>query len=363
MGEEKTQTKPLLNDLNSEQTIGLIYTLDLLKDRYQKEIKKNMEESHSKTLYSIKCRIQEELVCSSKPIEWLDIGCGTGRCLNILGANPDEPIYSPSQLERIHYTGVDSSVENLYATEQLASRYNGLKFSLIHSNIEDLEGGTKYNLISAILVFHELSPNLIPNTLHTLINYLKDDGILFISDFMLPYELEKEIVVWDGDDLKNILTQMGYYNLDRHFIYEPFKTDKIPDEYGMFRLALTRAPFYVTLNNQYFNTNYYNYKFLEDKKRKIQTLIDQLKKNLEKKACLLFQEGSKSENAEKISQNCEKLDTSRILETIRKHNFSLDQLKEISGKFSDKEIYQMWKIMMLKDEIITIDRKLFQKNT
>jgi SAM-dependent methyltransferase len=331
--------KPLLN-LNSEQIIGLIFTLDLLKDRYQKEIRKDIEEANLKAIYSIKCRIQEELICSDNPIEWLDIGCGTGRCLYSLGVNPDKTIYSPSQLERIHYTGVDSSAENLYATEQLASKYKGLKFSSMHCDIEDLEGGTKYNFISWVLVFNEMSPKSIPKILEKLINLLKDNGILFISNFRLPFTLDKEIVFWDGDDLKDILNQMGYLNLDSHFIYESVKTEKIPDEYGLFRLVLTKPPDKETINNHDLNTNYnYNYnKFLEEKKRKTQTFIDNLIMNLEMK------------NGEKITNGYEKQDYLRILNTIREKKVTLDQLVENSEEFSKKDFYQMGKMMMLNYE-------------
>lgn len=164
----------------------------------QKIGKDGRSESDSKTLQPLKEELIR-LIESDKEIAWLDIGCGYGRCLEVLD--------KIEKRNNIFYHGIDSN-ENLYAVAEKAKAY-GIKNSIERQFAENLTFVNKYDLISAILFFHEVDPLKLPHILMNLLKALKDDGILVVSDFQEPSELEPGVIFWKKEDIEIILDNIS----------------------------------------------------------------------------------------------------------------------------------------------------------
>ncbi|MEI6104357.1 MAG: class I SAM-dependent methyltransferase [Methanothrix sp.] len=178
---------------------------DLLKGRYQKERKIDKSEINSKTLVMLK-EVIINAVNSKSKVLWLDIGCGDGRCLEILevfnGKNPKKT------LAKIRYLGLDSSSEFKSRTEELIKKYNIIG-ECKKAEASKLRLKDKYDVISMILVLHEMDPLEIPIIFKNAIKMLKEDGRLIISDFNDPYEPEKNILIWKEKEILNIINYTG----------------------------------------------------------------------------------------------------------------------------------------------------------
>jgi len=163
----------------------------------QKIGKDGRSESDSKTLQPLSEQLLR-LIKSDKEIAWLDVGCGYGRCLEVLDKIENRG--------NIFYHGIDSN-ENLDGVAKKAKAY-GIRNSIERQFVENLAFENKYDLISAILLFHEVNPLKLPDILRNLLKALKEDGILVVSDFQEPYENEPRVIIWTQEDIKIILNNI-----------------------------------------------------------------------------------------------------------------------------------------------------------
>jgi len=107
---------PYLSELESE-------IADIFKSVYQKDRKAGVSEVNAKTLESLKHKIHD-LKASGNDINWLDMGCGDGRCLEVLDDIHDRG--------NIYYHGIDISHKFLDDVQMRARKYG------IRSNIETM---------------------------------------------------------------------------------------------------------------------------------------------------------------------------------------------------------------------------------
>lgn len=176
---------------------------DLFSSRRQKKI--GPGEYESKTLVLLTKNLIE-LKDIKRQIFWLDVGCGNGRCLKSIDAlESDGNLY---EQKLINYIGIDESREHLRGARQLAQEYNINQYILL-KNGRHLGFKIKFDLISAILLLHELDPFDLPYILNDLIKLLDENGKLIITDFNDPIEREPATIVWDVVDISNIVEKVG----------------------------------------------------------------------------------------------------------------------------------------------------------
>jgi len=241
---------------------------DTLKDRDLKEWINKEEEINSKTLRLLKKRVNT--LANSREFQWMDIGCGDGRCLSVLQmflkAN------KKSKLKRIHYLGVDKSKENIEKAEECSSNFS-VDAKFLESDAKEINYISRFDIISAILFLHEVDAIFLPNILWNLLNALNEKGSLLISDFNNPYEQEKEIIIWSYKEIISIVEDLGglverfeilesmdvpnlwFYNLCiRRYKLNPERLDNFLDNYAemlknkMYKLGDERASLETALN-------------------------------------------------------------------------------------------------------------------
>ena len=222
--EEQTETTtiPHLSYLESE-----IY--DLFKSVYQKEREEGVSEVNSKTLELLKSKLFG-LTESGKEINWLDVGCGDGRCLEVLDAIQNR--------KKIRYHGIDNMHKYLDDAEDRARGY-GIIATFDKTNAAVMDFDSKYDVISAVLLLHEVDPLCLPYVLRNMLNALKDDGTLMISDFQGPYEQESDVVVWSAENIEDLLENIGVTWIKTEFI--PSK--QYPEELGFYRCRVKKPRF------------------------------------------------------------------------------------------------------------------------
>ncbi|MFH1127062.1 MAG: class I SAM-dependent methyltransferase, partial [archaeon] len=114
--ENPKSSNPYLSELESE-------IADIFKSIYQKDRKAGVSEVNAKTLESLKHKLHD-LKASGNNINWLDMGCGDGRCLEVLDDIQDRG--------NIYYHGIDISHKFLDDAQMLAKKYG------IRSKIETM---------------------------------------------------------------------------------------------------------------------------------------------------------------------------------------------------------------------------------
>ena len=217
--EPKMNTIPHLSYLESE-----IY--DIFKSVYQKEREEGASEVNSKTLELLKHKLFD-LKASGKEIDWLDVGCGDGRCLEVLDAIQNR--------KKIIYHGIDSLHRYLDEAEERARGY-GIIATFDKTNAAVMNFDSEYDVVSAVLLLHEVDPLCLPYVLRNMLNALKDDGTLVISDFQIPYEQEKDVVVWSAENIEDLLENIGVTWMKTEFI--PSK--QYPEELGFYRCRVKK---------------------------------------------------------------------------------------------------------------------------
>jgi SAM-dependent methyltransferase len=232
--------------------------------RVQKDGQEGKSEADSKTLVPLKDKLSDLVASSREEIRWLDVGCGNGRCLEIL----DEI----KERDNIFYHGVDS-VYNLDVAAKKAESY-GIKSYLERLYAESLNFESKYDLISSILLLHEADPLKLPHILRNLIKALKDNGELIISDFQEPYELEENIVVWSSEDIKFVLDNIC---VDARADFFTVPSDEYPSEFLFYFAFIKKSSINDSGFDEFFN-NYDN--FLTTKKDKLATERDSLRRQM-----------------------------------------------------------------------------------
>lgn len=292
---------------------------EIFSSKYQKERKEGDDESNSKTLSWLKSKLVD-LSLSDGKIEWLDVGCGDGRCLEVLNAI--------TRRENIYYRGIDSSNEHFEETKKYLSQF-GVNSEIEELSIEALDFNSKYDIISAILIIHEIDPLCLVYALRNLIRALKNDGTLVIADFQEPYELEKGTVIWEFDDIKNILEKIcEQVKLNPEFMH----SSKYPKEFGFYQVIIKKSPINETnLNNfiQQFDI------FLEYKKRRLKQKRDDLRDQLKAKIQEILGRAD--------------IDTKTLSEGDK---------KQIADRIEDNYSIKAYKIELLIYQIIFLDDKI-----
>ena len=306
---------PHISELESE-------ICDIFKSLYQKERKDDISEVNSKTLKFLKYKILD--VCASlQEINWLDVGCGDGRCLEIL----DEFHHKVN----INYYGIDNSFKYLDDAEKRASKYKiTAKFNKL--NADNINFDSEYDLISAILVLHEIDPLRLPYILRNMLRALKEDGTIIISDFEGPYEQEKDVVAWNAEDIRQLLEKFGKIGMSIKFD----SAKKYPNELGFYQCYIKKVKF----NEENFNGLLHTYgDFLESKKEKSKKIREDLRNDIEKR----------------ISEILKRND-------IDTKNINNEEKKRIRAEVEEEYGIKAHKIRLLTNQIIFLDNKIKEFN-
>lgn len=292
----------------------------LFSSVYQKLREEGASEVNSKTLESLKYKLFE-LTASSEDIRWLDVGCGDGRCLEVLDAI--------RKRGSIKYYGIDSAYKHLDDAEKRAKGY-GLQDPMIERmKAETMKFNSEYDMISAVLLFHEVDPLCLPLILKNMLQALKENGIIVISDFQEPYERENKVVVWTAEDIENILKRICK---EARMNIEPIKAGSYPDELGFYRGYIKKSEIDETAFKEFMQ--HYD-EFLEAKKenskRKRESLRDQIKGRV----------------SEILGQ-----------QDIDAKNISKEEIEKIRNKIEDVYMIKAYKVDMLTSEIEFLDDKI-----
>jgi ubiquinone/menaquinone biosynthesis C-methylase UbiE len=306
---------PYISELESE--IG-----DIFKSVYQKERKDDISEANSKTLTFLKHKMLD-ICTSSQEINWLDIGCGDGRCLEIL----DEIHHEGN----INYHGIDSSYKYFDDAEKRASEYNiTAKFNKL--NADNIDFDSKYDLISAILFLHEVDPLRLPYILRNMLRALKEDGTIVISDFEGPYEQEQDVVSWNAEDIRQLLGNFGKIGMSINFN----SAEKYPNELGFYQCFIKKEKF----NEENFNDLIDTYgDFLESKKEESKKTREVLRNEIEKR----------------ISEILKRND-------IDTKNINNKEKKRIQSEIEEEYGIKAHKIKLLTNQILFLDNKINEIN-
>jgi HEAT repeat protein/SAM-dependent methyltransferase len=239
---------------------------DIFKSVYQKERTEGMSEVNSKTLAFLKAKLHD-LAAAGESFKWLDVGCGYGRALDVLdAANVPRDLFE--------YHGVDAEHRYLDEAEKQARKYRLLTWKIEKMNAAQMKFDSEYDLVSAVLLLHEVDPLCLPHVLRNLIRALTPEGTLVISDFQGPYEQEKGVVAWRFDDIKCILESIC---AEVKVSCEPIPADQFPKERGFYACYVKKSP----LDDQKFEALMQDYHtFLERKKQESKTMRDELKQQL-----------------------------------------------------------------------------------
>lgn len=198
-----------MNDsMKKSNLLGYSYDIDgivedIFSTRHQKSI--DMEEHNSKTLAMLNEKLLEKKNINRK-LFWLDVGCGNGRCLksiDVLERNGN--LY---EQKLINYIGIDISRKCMVEAKSIAKLYY-INHNMLIGNAKFLYFSIKFDIISAILLLHEIDPIDLPYILNNLLKMLNEDGKLIISDFNDPMEREPGIIVWDVADVNHIVENVG----------------------------------------------------------------------------------------------------------------------------------------------------------
>ena len=203
--------KEAIEDIYKENKIEYLSEIEILladvfKSRYLKERKDYKSETNSKTLKLLKGKIIS-LLKTQTEIKWLDVGCGDGRCIEILDFD-DETKELEKLLYKINFVGIDIDYANIETAKKLAEKYN-IQKEFIKSKAIDIKYDSKFDVISAILLLHEIDPLQLPYVLKNMLIAVKDEGVILISDFNETYEQERDIIVWTYNDITYIFKNIG----------------------------------------------------------------------------------------------------------------------------------------------------------
>jgi SAM-dependent methyltransferase len=255
---------PHLTDLEYEilgSEIG-----DIFKSVYQKERKEEASEVNSKTLEFLKYKLLD-LAASGKRIDWLDVGCGDGRSLDVLDA--------VQNIGNIRYHGTDSSYRYLDDTEKRARKYK-LNARLDKIDSAAMKFDSEYDVVSAVLLLHEVDPLCLPYILRNMLRALKGDGTLIIADFEGPYEQEEGVVAWGAEDIRKLLEKIGEAKMSIEFI----PSSQYPNELGFYRCYVKKP----RLDREKFSDLLQGYdNFLDAKKEESKRKRGELRSQIEER--------------------------------------------------------------------------------
>ena len=175
----------------------------IFNPKIQKKISKDKKEARSKTLEYLRSSLRSYLADPNKEILWLDIGCGNGRSLEVIKDLRSEE----KNCVIIH--GIDESEKYLSICERKAKRFKIKKARFCKIKVSELNVNSRYDIVSAVLLLHEVDPLELPISLKNMLKALKENGRLIIVDFDGPFERENDTVAWKREEIEHILDQAG----------------------------------------------------------------------------------------------------------------------------------------------------------
>lgn len=175
----------------------------------------------SEKLESLKHKLHD-LKASGNDINWLDMGCGDGRCLEVL----DDIQYRGN----IFYHCIDISHKFL-DDAQLRARKYGIRSKIEAMNTAAIKFDSEFDLVSAVLFLHEVDPLCLPYVIRNTLRALKSDGTFVISDFEGPYEQEEAVVSWGAQYLEKFFSNIGGARMSPGFV----PSGEFPKELGFYR--------------------------------------------------------------------------------------------------------------------------------
>jgi len=241
---------------------------DIFKSIYQKDRKPGISEVNAKTLESLKHKLHD-LKASGNNINWLDMGCGDGRCLEVLDDIQDRG--------NICYHGIDISYKFLDDAQMRARQY-GIRSNIEKMNTSAMKFDSKFDLVSAILFLHEVDPLCLPYVIRNMLRALKNDGTLVISDFEGPYEQEEGVVSWGAQYLEKFLSNIGGVRMSPDFV----PSGEYPKELGFYRCYVKKPE----LDKERFEKFIEGYgSFMKEKKEDSRKMREDLRSQINKRVC------------------------------------------------------------------------------
>ena len=138
---------------------------------------------------------------------WLDICCGKGQVLKFISQNLSSEIR-----KKVKYIGFDGNEEYLKSARHNAQGADLRGFDSLLGDVEKLgvtlPTGQKYDIISIVNVFHEVSPSQLAELIFEAMWRLTDNGLLFIFDLEELEKLELGAVPWRQHEIDKIFESL-----------------------------------------------------------------------------------------------------------------------------------------------------------
>ena len=294
-------------------------TFNKIAPIYPKIQEMSANEAKSRSLDYLKFKLMD-LVEYQEQVNWLEIGCGDGDSLEVLDGIRD--------INKIHYHGIDFTGDYLDKVEKRAEKC-GIKYNIERRSPHEAIAKNEYDIETAISIFHSMDPFHLPVVLKNMVEALKDNGLIIISDFEEPIDYRKNIVNWDAGEIERILR--GIYG-DIRFNYEYIPSATYPSELRFYR-AVIRKP---NLDGNRFDDFTSNYRSCMKKKRdKSSKKLVILKNQLKERAAQILQ-----------------------VQNIEAEKLSDKDLAEIRNNIEDEYSLKALKIHLLSKEVLWIDNSL-----
>lgn len=294
---------------------------DIFKSVYQKYHEKSESDVNSKTLTSLKHKLHD-LAASRRPFKWLDVGCGYGRALDVL----DAVDVSRNLFE---YHGIDAVFKYLDDAEKQTKKYGIVNPKIEKKDASQMEFDSEFDLISAVLLLHEVDPLCLPYVIKNMLYALKPDGTLVISDFQGPYEQEDGVVAWSARDIELLLESICD---EARISFESIPADKYPEDLGFYACYIKKSG----IDDKKFKTFIENYhEFLEQKKNESKNMRNKLREEMK-------------ERVEEILGRSD-IDTKNISEK---------ETERIKSGIGDEYGVKAYQIRLLDSQIIFLDCKM-----
>ena len=317
--EQKRDEIPYSSELESEFS-------DIFKSVYQKEREKGESDVNSKTLTFLKTKLHD-LSATKRPFKWLEVGCGYGRALDVLDA-----VTVPRDM--FEYHGTDAVHKYLDEAEEQARKHKLVNPKIEKMDAAHMDFNSEFDLVSAVLLLHEIDPLCLPYVIRNMIRALKTEGTLVISDFQGPYEQEEGIVAWSADDIKFLLE---YICEEAKVSFEPIPAGKYPKELGFYACYVKKS----NIDDTKFETFMGNYnEFLKQKKTESKELRNELRRQLKERVTKILGRSD--------------IDTK---------NISDEEMEKIKGAIKDEYGIKAHKIRLLTNQIEFLDDKIEEFNS
>ena len=166
-----------------------------------------------------------------------------------------------------------------------------------------------------------MDPIKLPQIIRNMLRALKKDGTLVISDFQKPYELEKNVVVWDINDITYLLKQI---NPKSGVSFEIMKSREYPEEFGFYSCIIKKVG---SISSHFFEDEKNIIHFISSKIDKTRTEKEELENHVKQRVDEII--GEKEIN----------------VDTISKYN------DQIADKLEEEDGMKLFKIMLLRNQL------------